>query len=166
RLVIASVEYLSGQVKAGVDAVQIFDTWAGVLPEDQFRRWCVEPVARIIRELKALHPGIPVIAFPKGAGTRLRAIVAETAADAVGLDWTADAGFVSREIQPRVAVQGNIDPLALLAGGEALDRAVDTALSAYGGGRYVFNLGHGILPPTPVAHVEQMIHRVRARRGA
>ncbi|WP_439572284.1 uroporphyrinogen decarboxylase [Phreatobacter sp.] len=166
RLVTASVDYLSGQVKAGVDAVQIFDTWAGVLPEEQFRRWCVEPVARIIDALKARHPELPVIAFPKGAGTRLRSIVTETRADAVGLDWTADAAFVSREIQPRVAVQGNIDPLALLAGGEALDRAVDAALAAYRGGRYIFNLGHGILPPTPVAHVEQMISRVRAGTGS
>lgn len=104
-----------------------------------------------------------MIAFPKGAGTRLAVIVTETGADAVGLDWTADPDFVSREIQPRVAVQGNIDPLALLAGGAALDRAVDAALAAYGAGRYVFNLGHGILPPTPISHVEQMIRRVRAR---
>lgn len=163
RLVAASVDYLSGQVRAGVDAVQIFDTWAGVLPEEQFRRWCVEPVARIVSGLKALHPGIPVIAFPKGAGTRLSAIVQGTAADAVGLDWTADAAFVRRDIQPRVAVQGNIDPLALLAGGAALDRAVDAALEAYAGGRFIFNLGHGILPPTPIAHVERMIARVRSR---
>jgi uroporphyrinogen decarboxylase len=163
RLVTASVDYLSGQVRAGVDAVQIFDTWAGVLPGDEFRRWCVEPVARIVRGVKERHPDVPVIAFPKGAGTRLAVIVAETGADAVGLDWTADPDFVSREIQPRVAVQGNIDPLALLAGGAALDRAVDAALAAYGAGRYVFNLGHGILPPTPISHVEQMIRRVRAR---
>jgi uroporphyrinogen decarboxylase len=163
RLVTASVDYLSGQVRAGVDAVQIFDTWAGVLPGDEFRRWCVEPVARIVRGVKERHPDVPVIAFPKGAGTRLAVIVAETGADAVGLDWTADPDFISREIQPHVAVQGNIDPLALLAGGAALDRAVDTALAAYGAGRYVFNLGHGILPPTPISHVEQMIRRVRAR---
>jgi uroporphyrinogen decarboxylase len=163
RLVTASVDYLSGQVRAGVDAVQIFDTWAGVLPGDEFRHWCVEPVARIVRGVKERHPDVPVIAFPKGAGTRLAVIVTETGADAVGLDWTADPDFVSREIQPRVAVQGNIDPLALLAGGAALDRAVDAALAAYGAGRYVFNLGHGILPPTPISHVEQMIRRVRAR---
>jgi len=165
RLVEASVTYLVGQIQAGVDAVQIFDTWAGILPAAEFRRWCVEPVARIIDGVKQAAPGVPVIVFPKGAGFRLKMTVEHSGADAVGLDWTADADFVRREIQPKVAVQGNIDPLALLAGGNALDHAVDQALTDYAGGRYVFNLGHGILPPTPIAHVERMIERVRAWRS-
>ncbi len=160
-IVEASITYLLGQIRAGVDAVQIFDTWAGVLPADEFRRWCVEPIARIVAGVKAAAPGIPVIVFPKGAGLRLKAVVDGTGADAVGLDWTADAGFVAREIQPNVAVQGNVDPIALLAGGAALDRAVDATLEAYGRGRLIFNLGHGILPPTPIAHVERMVARVR-----
>lgn len=164
RLVDASVTYLVGQIRAGVDAVQIFDTWAGILPAAEFRRWCVEPVARIIAGVKRAAPGVPVIVFPKGAGFRLKMTVEHSGADAVGLDWTADADFVRREIQPNVAVQGNIDPLALLAGGAALDRAIDQALSDYAGGRYVFNLGHGILPPTPIGHVEHMVARVRAWR--
>ncbi|MCZ8316178.1 uroporphyrinogen decarboxylase [Phreatobacter sp.] len=160
-IVEASITYLLGQIRAGVDAVQIFDTWAGVLPADEFRRWCVEPIGRIVAGVKAAAPGIPVIVFPKGAGLRLEAVVNGTGADAVGLDWTADAGFVASAIQPKVAVQGNVDPIALLAGGEALDRAVDTTLEAFGRGRLIFNLGHGILPPTPIAHVERMVARVR-----
>ena len=164
RIVQASVDYLLGQIRAGADAVQIFDTWAGILPAAEFERWAVQPVARIVAGVKAAAPDVPVIAFPKGAGYRLKRIVEATGADAVGLDWTADAAFVRREIQPKVAVQGNIDPLALLAGGAALDRAVDQALADYAAGRHIFNLGHGILPPTPVDHVERMIARVRAWR--
>lgn len=164
-IVEASIAYLLGQIRAGVEAVQIFDTWAGVLPDAQFRAWSVEPIGRIVAGVKAVAPDIPVIVFPKGAGTRLAATVAGTGADAVGLDWTADAAFVTREIQPQVAVQGNVDPIALLAGGKALDAAVDATLEAYGRGRLVFNLGHGILPPTPIAHVEQMVARVRAWRA-
>jgi uroporphyrinogen decarboxylase len=165
RLVEASITYLAAQVKAGADAVQIFDTWAGVLPAPEFERWCVAPVKRIVEGLQRLVPGTPVISFPKGAGQRLAGIVQQAGVQAVGIDWTADAGFVSREIQPHVAVQGNVDPIALLAGGAALDRAVDQVLESYGAGRLIFNLGHGILPPTPIAHVEQMIARVRAWRG-
>lgn len=165
RLIEVSIEYLAGQIAAGVEAVQIFDSWAGVLPDAEFRRWSVEPVARIVEGLRRRAPGVPVIVFPKGAGSRL-AWFLDAAPDAVGLDWTADAAFVSREMQPRTAVQGHIDPLALKAGGAALDRAVDAALAAFGNGRYIFNLGHGIQPDTPIAHVEQMVARVRGwRRG-
>lgn len=164
RIVDASINYLLGQIAAGVEAVQIFDTWAGVLPDEQFVRWSVEPIARIVRDVRAGAPGIPVIVFPKGAGQRLSLMVREAWPDAVGLDWTAGRDFIREQVQPHVAVQGNIDPIALLAGGEALDRAVDTALESYGPGRYIFNLGHGILPPTPIAHVERMIARVRSWR--
>jgi uroporphyrinogen decarboxylase len=165
RLVEASIDYLAGQVAAGVEVVQIFDTWAGVLPDAEFRRWSVEPIARIVGGLRQRAPGVPVIVFPKGAGSRLTWLL-EAAPEAVGLDWAADAAFVSREIQPHTAVQGNVDPLALKAGGAALDRAVDTALDAFGDGRYIFNLGHGIQPDTPIAHVEQMVARVRAQGRA
>jgi len=162
RIVDASVTYLLGQIRAGVEVVQIFDTWAGVLTEDAFARWCVAPIARIVAGVRAQAPGVPVIVFPKGAGTRLSAVVGGAAPDAVGLDWTADRDYVRRELLPRVAVQGNIDPIALLAGGQALDRAIDHALESFGAGRYIFNLGHGILPPTPIAHVERMVERVRS----
>jgi uroporphyrinogen decarboxylase len=161
RLVAASTDYLVRQFEAGVDAVQIFDTWAGSLPPAEFDRWCVEPVARIVAGVRARRPGARIIGFPRGAGALLEGYIARTGVDAVGLDWTAPAAFVRERVQTKVAVQGNIDPLALIAGGSALDRAVDQALADYGAGRYIFNLGHGIRPETPVAHVEQMLKRVR-----
>ncbi len=164
RLVEASIDYLVGQIEAGVDAVQIFDTWAGVLPDAEFRRWSVEPVRRIVAGVRQRAPGVPVIVFPRGAGSRLAWFVGNEPPEALGLDWMAEAGFVSREIQSRTAVQGNVDPLALKAGGSALDEAVDHSLEAYAMGRHIFNLGHGILPDTPIAHVEQMIARVRCGR--
>jgi uroporphyrinogen decarboxylase len=161
KLIDASITYLSGQIAAGVDAVQIFDTWAGVLPDPEYDRWCVEPIRRIVAGVKAAHPNTPVIVFPKGAGARLKRTALRTGADGVGVDQAADKAFVAAEVQPHVAVQGDIDPMALLAGGPALDRAVDAALAAYAGGRYIFNLGHGITPPTPITHVEQMLKRLR-----
>lgn len=161
RLASASVEYLVGQFRAGVDAVQIFDTWAGVLPAAEFARWCIEPVRRIVAAVRAEVPGAKIIGFPRGVGTSLAAYVENVAVDAVSLDWTVDPGFVRDRIQSRVAVQGNLDPLALVAGGTALDRGVDAALASYGERPFIFNLGHGILPETPLAHVERMVERVR-----
>ncbi len=160
-LVTASIDYLVGQLRAGVDAVQIFDTWAGVLPPQEFSRWCVEPTRRIVAGVRAQVPDAKIIGFPRGAGSSLLAYVDAVAVDAVSLDWMVNPGFVRDHIQSRVAVQGNLDPLALLAGGAALDRAVDTVLDDYAGGPFIFNLGHGILPETPVEHVEAMLARVR-----
>jgi uroporphyrinogen decarboxylase len=161
-LVEASVAYLAGQVSAGADVVQIFDTWAGVLGEEDFERWCVRPTADIVRRLKAMAPEVRVIGFPKGAGLRLERYVAATGVDGVSIDWTVPLAFACEELQPRVAVQGNLDPLVLVAGGEALDRAVDRILGILSPGRFVFNLGHGIVPATPVEHVERLVKRVRA----
>ncbi len=161
-LVEASVDYLAAQFKAGVDAVQIFDTWAGVLPPDEFTRWCIEPTQRIIAGVRREHPGARVIGFPRGAGTMLENYVGGLELNAVGLDWTIDRAFARERIQSRVAVQGNLDPLVLVAGGAALEREVDAVLEAFAGGPFVFNLGHGIVPQTPIAHVEQMLKRVRA----
>jgi uroporphyrinogen decarboxylase len=160
-LVEASSEYLIAQFAAGVDAVQIFDTWAGVLAGEDFDRWCIEPVRRIVANVRARVPGARIIGFPRGAGTSLRRYVEQVPVDAVGLDWMIDRAFARDEIQRRRPVQGNLDPLVLLAGGSALDRAVDTVLGAFAGGPFIFNLGHGILPETPIAHVEQMLARVR-----
>jgi uroporphyrinogen decarboxylase len=161
RLVTASTDYLVRQFEAGVDAVQVFDTWAGSLPPAEFDRWCVEPMARIVAGVRARRPGARIIGFPRGAGALLEDYVLRTGVDAVGLDWAAPSAFVRERVQTKVAVQGNIDPLALIAGGAALDRAVDRALADYAEGRFIFNLGHGIRPETPVAHVEQMLRRVR-----
>jgi uroporphyrinogen decarboxylase len=166
RLVAASVDYLAGQFAAGVDAVQIFDTWAGILPPEQFHRWCLEPVQRIVVELRRRLPDARIIGFPRGAGTLLPRYVDAVAVNAVGLDWTVDRTFAREQVQSRVAVQGNLDPLALLAGGPALDSAVDAVLEAFAARPFIFNLGHGILPETPIGHVERMIERVRAHGGA
>jgi uroporphyrinogen decarboxylase len=165
-LIEASVDYLAAQLEAGVDAVQLFDTWAGVLGPDEFARWCIDPARRIVAGLRQRVPDAKIIGFPRGAGTLLRAYVESVDVDAVGLDWMIDRGFARDEIQRRRPVQGNVDPLALLAGGAALDRETDAILENFGDGPLIFNLGHGILPETPIAHVERMISRVRKRSGS
>jgi uroporphyrinogen decarboxylase len=160
-LVNASVQYLEAQFHAGVDAVQLFDTWAGILGPEEFERWCIDPAVRIVAELRRRVPQARIIGFPRGAGTSLEHYVEAVGCDAVGLDWMIDRRFARDRIQSRLPVQGNVDPLALLAGGSALDREVDAVLSAFSGKPFIFNLGHGILPETPIAHVEQMLARVR-----
>jgi uroporphyrinogen decarboxylase len=162
RLVQASTEYLVRQIQAGVDAVQIFDTWAGVLSPAEFARWCIEPIARIVKGVRAAVPGAQIIGFPRGAGTLLPAYAAQTAVTAVGLDWMIDPAFACAHVPSGMALQGNLDPLVLRAGGAALDAAADTVLAAFAGRPFIFNLGHGILPDTPIANVERMLARVRA----
>ena len=164
-LVENSIRYLLGQLKAGADCVQIFDTWAGVLPPREFLRWSIAPTARIVEGVRAKVPDAKIIGFPRGAGALLPAYVGATRVDAVSLDWAAEPSLIRERVQSRVAVQGNLDPLALIVGGAALYRAIDDVLANYGQGRLIFNLGHGILPETPIAHVEQMVRRVRDFRG-
>jgi uroporphyrinogen decarboxylase len=163
RLVEASTEYLVRQFQAGVDAVQIFDTWAGTLPPAEFLRWCVEPVARIVNGVRAAIPGARIIGFPRGAGTSLPTYVRQTGVTAVGLDWMIDPAFACAQVSAGIALQGNLDPLVLRAGGAALDAAVDVVMAAFAGRPFIFNLGHGILPDTPIPHVERMLARVRGR---
>ena len=160
-LVDASVNYLAKQFEAGADVVQIFDTWAGSLPIEDFERWCVQPTKRMVAKLRAKKPGAKVIGFPRGAGRKIPRYVDETGVDAVSLESGIDRAFARDEIQSRVPVQGNVDPLALLEGGAALDREVDEVLQMLGSGPLIFNLGHGILPQTPIAYVERMLKRVR-----
>ncbi len=160
-LVAASTDYLTRQFDAGVDAVQIFDTWAGVLPPEEFRKWCIEPCSRIVAAVRESIPEAKIIGFPRGAGTKLPQYIAGVPVDAVGLDWMVELGFGREQVQSVRPVQGNLDPLALLAGGAALDRSIDAILEAFAGGPFIFNLGHGVLPDTPLAHVERMIARVR-----
>ncbi len=164
-LIEASARHLIRQFEAGADAVQIFDTWAGVLPSGEFRRWCIDPCERILTAVRERIPGARIVGFPRGAGTELETYVEVVAVNAVGLDWTVELAFGREHVQRRRPVQGNLDPLALLVGGEALDVSVDTILSALADGPFIFNLGHGILPDTPIAHVEQIIARVRGYRG-
>jgi len=157
----SSADYLARQIDAGADAVQIFDSWSGVLDDAGFQRFCVKPVARLVKRLRGKHPNVPIIGFPKGAGSRYATYRQETGVTALGLDWTvplADA----RALQAQGAVQGNLDPLRLVAGGRALDNGVDAILRELGGGPLVFNLGHGITPEAPIEHVEAMIARVRS----
>jgi len=156
-----TVTYLSGQIEAGVEAVQLFDSWAGSLSPAQFERWVIAPNAAIVARLKTLRPGLVVIGFPKGAGGKLPAYARETGVDALGLDETVDPVWAHANLPEGMPVQGNLDPLALIAGGVELDRAVDDILAALADRPHVFNLGHGILPDTPVAHVERLIARVR-----
>jgi uroporphyrinogen decarboxylase len=160
-LVENSIEYLLAQLAAGANALQIFDTWAGVLPPAEFARWSVEPTRRIVEGVRAKVPDAKIIGFPRGAGAQLPGFVEATGVNAVSIDWTAEPAFIRERVQSKVAVQGNLDPLALITGGAALDRAVDNVLANFAQGRLIFNLGHGIQPETPIAHVEQMLKRVR-----
>lgn len=161
RLAEASIDYLIGQLQAGAECVQVFDTWAGVLSQSEFDRWCVAPTKKIVDGVRAKVPGAKIIGFPRGIGSKLWRYVKDTGVDAVGLDWMQGLIYARDHIQTLKPVQGNVDPLALLAGGAALDREVDAVMQALSGGPFIFNLGHGILPETPIAHVEQMLKRVR-----
>ncbi len=160
-----TVEYLSGQVKAGAEAVQLFDSWAGSLAPDEFRRWVVAPNARIVERLRGLHPDLPIIGFPKGAGEKLPLYAAETGVDALGVDESIDPEWAARHLPAAMPLQGNLDPLLLLAGGRALEERIDTILRAFAGRPHVFNLGHGIDRRTPIAHVERLVDKVRGWRG-
>jgi uroporphyrinogen decarboxylase len=164
-LVETSIAYLIRQLEAGADALQIFDTWAGVLSPREFARWSIEPTRRIVEGVRKARPDAKIIGFPRGAGAQLPDYVAATGVDAVSIDWAAEPSLIRERVQSKVAVQGNLDPLALIAGGAALDQAIDDVLANYAAGRLIFNLGHGIQPETPIAHVEQMVARVRAYKG-
>jgi uroporphyrinogen decarboxylase len=161
RLVQGSIDYLVGQLKAGAECLQIFDTWAGVLGPDQFERWCIEPTRKIVNGVREKFPDAKIIGFPRGAGIMAWPYAKMTGISAIGFDWTYDRESMAEDFQPQLAVQGNVDPLALLAGGAALDREVDEVMTMLAGGPLIFNLGHGILPETPIAHVERMLKRVR-----
>ncbi|MDI4665124.1 uroporphyrinogen decarboxylase [Xanthobacter autotrophicus] len=164
RLVEASIVHLASQVAAGADAVQIFDTWAGVLDPASFERWCAEPLRRIVAGLKALHPHVRVIAFPKGATLEALERLAGTGISAIGLDWSADRAAARSRLSGRVALQGNLDPLRLIAGGAALEEEVARIREDFAGARHIFNLGHGIRPETPLEHVEKLVAAVRRAR--
>jgi uroporphyrinogen decarboxylase len=161
RLVEASINYLVGQFKAGAEVVQIFDTWSGVLGPEQFERWCIAPTQKIVAGVRQQVSGAKIIGFPRGAGAMALPYVEMTGVSAIGIDWAFERSIARDALQTRVPVQGNVDPMALLAGGPALDREVDDVLKELGDGPLIFNLGHGILPETPIANVERMLKRVR-----
>jgi len=157
----ASIEYLIGQIDAGAEAVQLFDSWAGSLSPAQFEQWVIAPNARIAAAIHEARPGIPVIGFPKGAGAKLPAYARETGVDALGVDETQDPAWIHGQLPADMPVQGNLDPMLLLAGGKALDESVAHILKAFADRPHVFNLGHGIDKETPIAHVEHLLKLVR-----
>jgi uroporphyrinogen decarboxylase len=163
-IVTMTVDYLAAQIEAGVEAVQLFDSWAGSLSPTQFERWVIAPNATIVDRLRERCPGTPIIGFPKGAGAKLPAYARETRVDAVGLDETLDPAWADAALPPGMPVQGNLDPLALLVGGAELERGIDRVLAAFPERPHVFNLGHGIGQFTPIDHVEALVARVRGTR--
>lgn len=156
-----SADYLLAQFEAGADVVQIFDSWAGVLGEGEFDAFAIRPVRRIVERIRARRPDAKIIAFAKGAGLLLDRYRHRTGADAVGLDWTVPLAF-AKKLQEDGPVQGNLDPVRVVAGGRALDEGVDAILSSLGSGPLIFNLGHGITPDADPAHVERLVRRIRA----
>lgn len=160
RLADCSADYLIRQIEAGADAVQIFDSWSGVLDEASFDAFCVAPVARMVKRVRARFADVPIIGFPKGAGSLYDTYRQRTGVTALGLDWSVPLTQAQR-LQKQGAIQGNLDPLRVVAGGKALDDGVDTILASLGQGPLIFNLGHGITPEAPIKNVEAMVARVR-----
>ncbi|WP_271079071.1 uroporphyrinogen decarboxylase [Aurantiacibacter sp. MUD61] len=157
----ASLEYLIGQIDAGAEAVQLFDSWAGSLSPAQFEKWVIAPNARLAAAIHEARPGVPVIGFPKGAGAKLPAYARETGVDAIGIDETTDPVWINGELPSEMPVQGNCDPMQLLAGGEALEAHARGILDAFSERPHIFNLGHGIDKTTPIDHVHQLLRVVR-----
>lgn len=160
-IVESSIGYLCGQIEAGAEAIQLFDSWAGSLSPRQFERWVIAPTVRIVDAVRARHPDTPIIGFPKGAGGKLPAYARETGVDAVGVDETQDPHWVHRELPANMPVQGNLDPLLLISGGAELEEAAREVLRAFEERPHVFNLGHGIDKTTPIANVERLLEIVR-----
>jgi uroporphyrinogen decarboxylase len=160
-----SAQYLIAQIDAGADAVQIFDSWAGVLGEKEFEKFAVRPVKRIIDQVRAARPDAKIIAFAKGAGILLQNYRSQVGSDAIGLDWTIPVTF-AKELQKQGAVQGNLDPMLMVAGGEALDKGVDRIMAELSDGPLIFNLGHGITPQADPENVTRLLKRIRGyQRG-
>lgn len=161
KLVASCIAHSCAQIEAGAECIQIFDSWAGILPEAEFQLWCVTPIASIVSGIKAVYPDTPVIGFPRAISGGFAQYVEATGIDALGLDTASRLPEVRSLLPEKTVTQGNLDPLVLIAGGEALDRAVSAILDSTHGSRHIFNLGHGILPPTPIEHVERLVKLVR-----
>ncbi len=157
----ATAAYLCRQIEAGAEAIQLFDSWAGVLADDAFQRWVIAPNARIVEAVRERFPEIPVIGFPRGAGVLYERYVDETGVDAVSLDTTVPLAWAAERLQPKVTLQGNLDPLVLLAGGAALEHRARQIVETLGRGPFIFNLGHGIIKETPPDHVAQLLRVIR-----
>ena len=157
--------HLIAQLDAGADAVQVFDSWAGALPESELTRWCIGPLKGIVADVKAAHPDAPIVGYPRGVGVSCKRFAAETGVDAISIDSTVPPTWAAERLQPHCTVQGNLDPVAMLAGGDALRQAAGRILESLGHGPFVFNLGEGLLPQTPPEHVAQLCSLVRTWPG-
>ncbi len=158
----ATSAYLIAQIDHGAEVIQLFDTWAGVLSPSQFERWVIGPTAAIVKNIRAAHPDVPIIGFPRGVGLLYRTFVEWTGVDGVSLDNTVPTGWAAGELQPLCTVQGNLDNMALIAGGTAMEIEIRRILQDLAGGPFIFNLGHGILPQTPPEHVGRLAEIIRA----
>ncbi len=161
----ATIVYLKAQIKAGAEVIQLFDSWAAHLPDPEFERWVIEPTVRIVKALKQDFPEVPVIGFPRGAGAAMVTYAEKTGVSAISMDTGVSAPWAATHLQPKLPVQGNLDPFTLVAGGEALTREATRLLEVFGAGPYVFNLGHGIVPETPPEHVSQLVDLVTGWKG-
>jgi len=164
-LVKATGDYLIRQIDNGAEAIQIFDTWAGALPEDKFNQWVIAPTRTLVERIHTERPGVPVIGFPRHAGAMYKRYVTETKVNGVSLDPSVPLDWAAAELQPHCTVQGNLDPLLVVAGGDAMDAGIDRVLKTLGKKPFIFNLGHGIVPPTPPENVARLAERVKAWRG-
>ncbi len=161
RLVEASIAHLSAQAAAGAEVLQIFDTWAGILPSAQFETWCIEPTRRIVEALRKNAPGVPIIGFPRGAGVGYQRYAGETGVDAVGLDTSVPLDWAAKTLQGQVTLQGNLDPALLVAGGAPMRDAAKGIIDALASGPFIFNLGHGVVPPTDPDNVADLLSTIR-----
>ncbi|WJW79490.1 uroporphyrinogen decarboxylase [Bartonella sp. TP] len=156
-----SALYLIEQIKAGANLIQIFDSWAGILSQKELQQYCIEPTAKLINLVKKLYPDIPIIVFPKGIdSTAMSLYVEQISIDGLSVDWRADFSTL-KKLQDKITIQGNLDPLCLISGGKSLEQAIDEILLNLANKDFIFNLGHGILPQTPLANVELLINKVR-----
>ena len=160
-LVEATSLYLIEQIKTGAEIVQLFDSWSGILPENQFERWVIQPTKQVVANVKKVFPDIPIIGFPKGAGIQSLAYIEKTGVDALGVDYTQPLDWVKKSLQTRLPVQGNLDPVLLATDEKAMEFQVKQILDTLAPGKFIFNLGHGILPHTPISHVEKLVKLVR-----
>ncbi len=160
-IVEASATYISGQIKAGAQAVQIFESWAGVLPDGEFRRWVISPTQKLVAAVRASHPDVPIIGFPRMSGPMYQDFLAQTGVDALGCDTSLPLDWIKTNLQRHTVVQGNLDPLLLVAGGAELEKRIRDIRDTLSGGPHIFNLGHGIVPQTPPENVETLVKVVR-----
>ncbi len=160
-LVEASILYLRRQIEAGAEVLQVFDSWAGNLPPDEFYKWCLLPMKRIVQGVKAVHPDVPIIGFPKGSGELYISYVEATGVDAVSIDTSMQCGWARDHLQDKVTVQGNLDPLVVVAGGKTMEAAVHNILATLSSGPFIFNLGHGLVPETPPENVQRILELIR-----